>query len=294
MIAIDSLIAFAAIIDCGSFSAAAVRLQQTPSGVSRTLSRLEKQLGVTLIVRTTRRLDLTEEGRWLLGRAREILSRLEETEAQLRANLARPSGLVRVNAATPVLNHLISPHVAGFIEAYPAVRLELTGAETIVDLIAERADVAIRVGALPDSTLNARLLGESRLRLVAAPSYLQRRGTPLAPAALAAHQVLGFTQPSSLNLWPLSDGERTGWPIAPTLTASSGETLRHLALDGAGIACLADFLIGEDMRAGRVVPVLADSALPWAQPVWAVFYAPLAPRSACFVDYLAKRIALSR
>jgi len=269
MIAVEALIAFTAIVDTGSFTAAAARLQQTPSGISRTLSRLEKQLGVSLITRTTRRLDLTEEGRWLLERARDILARLDETETQLHASLAQPSGLLRVNAATPVLNHLVSPHVAGFARAYPAVRLELIGAEAVVDLIEERADIAIRVGPLPDSTLHARRLGTSPLRLVAAPAYLRRHGAPDTVAALGSRPLLGFTQPSSLNLWPLPDGERKGLAITPALTASSGETLRHLALDGAGIACLAEFLVGDDLQAGRLLPVLAESVLPWTQPVWA-------------------------
>ncbi|WP_137937949.1 LysR family transcriptional regulator [Chitinivorax sp. B] len=294
MLNVDALIAFVAIIDAGSFSAAAAQLQQTPSGVSRTLSRLERQLGVSLITRTTRRLDLTEEGRWLLTRARQILMSLAETEAQLHASLSQPCGLLRVNAATPVLNHLIAPLVAGFQRQFPLVRLELIGAESVVDLIEERADVAIRIGPLADSTLNARRLGESRLRLVAAPSYLSRNPMPNNIAELSKHALLGFTSPASLNVWPLMAGQQAGWSIEPAIAASSGETLRHLALNGAGIACLADFLIGGDLNAGLLQPVLADAVLPWAQPVWAVFYkqGALAPRIGCFVDYLASALPL--
>lgn len=296
MIATDALIAFVAIIDGGSFSAAAARLQQTPSGISRTLSRLEAQLGVRLITRTTRRLELTEEGRWLLERARDILARLGDTEARLQASAAAPAGVVRVNAASPVLNHLLAPLVPGFLAAYPQIRLELTGAEAIVDLIEEGADVAIRVGALADSTLNARLLGSSPLRLVAAPDYLQRCGEPAQAAALAQHRLLGFSSPAALNVWPLAQAGQHGWPVEPALSASSGETLRHLALAGAGIGCLADFLVGDDLRAGRLQPVLAAEVLPWRQQVWAVFYkqGQLAPRVACLVDYLARQLPLQR
>lgn len=176
MLSIEALNAFVAVIDSGSFSAAAERLGQTTSAISRTVSRLEAQLGVTLMVRTTRRLDLTEEGSWFLERARGLLAGLQETEDLMAARLSQPAGLVRVNAARPVLNHMLAPLVPAFMEAFPLVRLELTGAETVVDLIGERADVAIRMGPLADSTLNARRLGSSRLRLLAAPEYLRLHG----------------------------------------------------------------------------------------------------------------------
>src|SRR5881392_3340249 len=116
MLDVDALIAFVAVIDTGSFSAAAERLAQTPSGVSRSISRLESHLGMSLMTRTTRRLDLTEEGEWLLARARKILSDLQDTEEQLASRLSQPSGLVRVNAASPVLDHLIAPLAADFLE----------------------------------------------------------------------------------------------------------------------------------------------------------------------------------
>jgi DNA-binding transcriptional LysR family regulator len=292
MLDVQPLIAFAAVIDTGSFSAAAQRLGQTPSGVSRTISRLEKQLGMTLMQRTTRRLHLTEEGAWLLGRARRILADLDDTEAQAAARRSQPSGLVRVNAATPALDHLVAPLVPAFLDAYPQVELELASGETVVDLIEERADVAIRIGELADSTLKARRLGRSRIRVLAAPSYLERHGTPALVADLARHRLLGFAAPASLNTWPLQNGEEEGWPAAPTVTASSGETVRHLALAGAGIASLSDFLTRADLAAGRLVPVLPEAALPWSQSVWAVFYKQeaLAPRVAALVDFLAERL----
>jgi len=288
MLDIDALLTFAAVVDTGSFSAAAARLGQTPSGVSRTMSRLEAQLGMTLMHRTTRRQDLTEEGQWLLGRARKVLADLEDTEAQVAARRSQPSGLVRVNAATPALDHLLAPLVAGFLDAYPLIRLELASGETIVDLIEERADLAIRIGTLADSTLNARKLGDSRLRLLASPDYLARHGRPVACSDLGAHRLLGFSAPASLNIWPLAEGML----VEPAVLASSGETLRHLALSGAGIACLADFLTRGDVAAGKLVPVLAPLTLAWTQPVWAVFYrqGALAPRVAALVEFLAERL----
>jgi DNA-binding transcriptional LysR family regulator len=293
MLDVEPLIAFAAVIDAGSFSAAAARLGQTPSGVSRTIARLEKQLGMTLIHRTTRRLDLTEEGAWLLGRARSVIAELANTEAEAQARRSQPSGLVRVNAATPALDHLLAPLVPEFLDAYPLVQLELASGETVVDLIEERADLAIRIGALPDSTLNARRLGSSRVRVLAAPSYLERHGVPATVEELSRHRLLGFTEPASLNTWPLSHAGGEGWTTRPQVTASSGETVRHLALAGSGIASLSDFLTRGDLAAGRLVPVLEEHALPWTQPVWAVFYKQggLAPRVAALVEFLARRLA---
>lgn len=293
MLSVDALIAFAAVIDTGSFSAAAARLGQTPSGISRTISRLEAQLGTTLIQRTTRRLDLTEEGAWLLERARKVIADLEETESQVAARRLQPSGLVRVNAATPVLDHLVAPLAAAFLDAYPLIRLELASGETVIDLIEERADLAIRIGTLADSTLNARKLGASRLRLLASPDYLARRGTPQTAAELGAHRLVGFTAPASLNIWPLAQAGADGLAVTPAVAASSGETVRHLAVAGAGIACLADFLTRGDLRTGALVPVLEDATLPWSQPVWAVFYrqGALAPRVGALVDFLAQQLA---
>ena len=292
MIDVDALIVFSAVMDAGSFSAAAERLGQTPSGVSRTISRLEERLQMTLMHRTTRRLQLTEEGAWLLGRTRVLLADLSHLDAEAAARRSQPSGLVRVNAATPALGHLLAPLLPEFMEAYPLVQLELVSGETYVDLIEERADLAIRIGALPDSTLNARRLGSSRLRVLAAPAYISRHGTPRTPADLSRHRTLGFTAPASLNTWPLAHDGVEGWSVAPALHASSGETIRHLALAGAGIASLSHFMTRADVAAGTLVPVLEEFALPWSQPVWAVFYrqGALAPRVAALVEFLAGRL----
>lgn len=293
MLDISALITFVTVTETGSFSTAAQQLGQTPSGVSRTVSRLEKELGMTLMHRTTRRLDLTAEGAWLLERARRVMAELADTEAQAASRRGHPAGLVRVNAATPTLDHLVAPLVADFLDQYPQVTLELTSGETFVDLIEEKVDVAIRIGILPDSSLNARLLGHTRTRVLAAPAYLERHGHPARVADLAGHRLLGFTTPASLNTWPLSEGGREGYAVKPQVTASSGETLLHLALGGAGLVSLSDFLTNADTAAGRLVPVLEHAALPWTQPVWAVFYKQeaLAPRVAALVDFLAGRLA---
>lgn len=247
---------------------------------------------MTLMHRTTRRLQLTEEGTWLLGRARSLLADLANTELEAAARRSQPSGLVRVNAATPALDHLLAPLLPDFLEAYPLVQLELVSGETYVDLIEERADLAIRIGALPDSTLNARRLGASHIRVLAAPAYLEKHGLPATVEDLKAHRTLGFTAPASLNTWPLRHAGGEGWTVTPSVVASSGETVRHLALSGTGIASLSDFLTRADVEAGRLLPVLEDATLHWTQPVWAVFYkqGALAPRVSALVDFLAKRL----
>ena len=292
MLSVDALVGFIAVIETGSFTAAAERIGQTPSGVSRTISRLESQLGTALITRTTRRLDLTEEGKWLFARAREILAELQYTEEQLRTRLARPTGLVRVNAATPVLNYLVAPLMTEFLDKYPLLRLELISGETVIDLIEERVDIAIRIGLLADSTLNARRLGTSRLNLLAAPAYLTRYGMPREVKDLFEHRLLGFTVPTSLNIWPLAANEKDGLPVQPVIGTSSGETLLHLAVAGAGVVCLANFMTRSEVASGRLVPILETVTLPWSQPVWAVFYkqGALAPRVSALVEFLVERL----
>lgn len=295
----DELLVFVTVIDAGSITAAAEKLQQTVSGVSRALTRLEKQLGVALILRTTRRLQLTEEGELFLERARAILAAMADAEEAVTRHRERPSGRLRVDAATPFMLHCIVPHVAAFAQHYPEIELELTNNERIVDLLEQRVDIAIRIGTLQDSTLHARALGTSRLRVVASPDYLAAQGTPRSVAALREHRLIGFTAPVHLNRWPLrasgqSESADPGYPIEPALRASSGETIRQLALGASGIACLSDFLSTADREAGRLVTVLDDALVEARQPVHAVYYrsAALAARVQCFLAFFGGRLQL--
>jgi DNA-binding transcriptional LysR family regulator len=289
---LDELQAFIAVVDTGSVTAAADRLAQTVSGISRALARLEKKLETTLLRRTTRRIELTEEGRAFLAHARAILGALDAAEEQMALRRQQPAGRLRVNAATPFMLHAVVPLVPAFRAAYPQIELELDTDELNIDLLERSTDVAIRIGRLRDSTLHARPLGTSRLRVLASPAYLEQHGRPRSPAALAQHQLLGFTQPESLNRWPLRGAHGDEWPIAPTLTASSGETLRRLALEGAGIVCLADFMTAGDRTSGALVQLLARDTADVRQPISAVYYrnTALAARVACFLDFLAARL----
>ncbi|SAL11754.1 LysR family transcriptional regulator [Caballeronia peredens] len=291
-ITLDELQTFATVVDTGSITAAADQLNQTVSGASRTLGRLEEKLQTTLLRRTTRRLELTEEGKSFLQNAREIIDAVESAEEQIAARRERPSGLLRVDAATPFMLHVIVPLVAGYRERYPHVELELNSNEGVIDLLERRTDVAIRIGRLKDSTLHSRPIGSSRIRVLATPEYLQAHGHPKRVEELANHSLLGFTQPESLNVWPVSGPDSEPYRITPAIASSSGETLRHLALESAGIVCLSDFMTLSDRRAGRLVQILARHTQEVRQPINAVYYrnTTISARIASFVDYLAEAV----
>lgn len=291
-ITLEELLAFTSVVDSGSITSAAEQLGQTTSGISRALSRLEKKLDTTLMRRTTRRLELTEEGQSFLGHARDIIRSVENAEEQMALRRLIPAGKLRVNAAAPFMEHVIVPLVAGFRQSYPQIELELNTDNLIIDLLEKRTDIAIRIGILRDSTIHARLLGASRLRILASPDYLERYGTPNSVEALRDHCLLGFTQPESLNLWPLRNPQAPHFAITPTLSASSGETLRQLALRGEGIVQLADFMTRDDRQSGRLVQLLEQDTLDVRQPINAVYYrnTQLAARITCFLDYVSAHI----
>ncbi|WP_423459780.1 LysR substrate-binding domain-containing protein [Ottowia sp. VDI28] len=286
---LDELQAFAAVVDTGSITAAAEQLGLTISATSRTLGRLEEKLQTTMLRRTTRRLELTEEGSAFLLHARAILASVDEAEEQMAARRLRPAGRLRVDASTPFMLHVLVPLLEGFHARYPEVALEMNSNEGIVDLIEKRTDVAFRVGRLKDSTLHARPIGTSRLRVLASPTYLKRRGTPTQPAHLKTHVLLGFTQPEILNEWPLRYADGNTVHIEPTIASSSGETLRHMALAGLGLVCLSDFMTREDRRSGQLVQLFPRQTLDICQPINAVYYrnTSLAARITCFVDHVA-------
>ncbi len=289
----DELQIFVCVIECGSISAAAEQLGQTPSAVSRSLSRLEAKLDTTLINRTTRRMHLTEEGKYFFERAKAILEQMEELEERLSSRQQTPSGRLRINAASPFMLHAIVPYIAEFRGLYPEIQLELNSNDLIIDLLEQSTDIAIRIGALADSTLHAHSLGCSPLHILASPAYLQEYGTPNVVSELAGHTLLGFTQTETLNHWPLRHAEGDRWPIQPGIAASSGETLRQLALAGQGIVCLSDFMTRADIRAGSLQPILVPFNSGYRQPINAVYYrnSQLALRIQCFLDFIQSKLA---
>jgi len=288
----DDLKIFVAVIDSGSLSAASVHLGQTTSGVSRALSRLEDKLATSLLTRTTRRMELTEEGQLFLQQARAILAAMEQAEETIRIRRQKPAGRLCIDAASPFMLHCVVPHVAEFRALYPEIRLELSSNDQIADLIEHRTDIAIRIGALTDSTLHARPLSSSPLYIVASPAYLAEHGAPAVPEDLSAHSLIGFAQYEQGNSWPLRHAGGEDLQITPTLSASSGETIRQLAIAGQGIARLADFMTRADLEAGRLVKVLEPYYTGYRQQIHAVYYrnTQLAQRISCFLDFLQQKL----
>src|SRR5690606_10709994 len=269
---LDELQTFVAVVDTGSLTAASELLDLTISATSRTLGRLEEKLQTTLLRRTTRRLELTEEGAVFLQHARAILASVDEAEEQMATRRLRPAGRLRVDAATPFMLHALVPLLEGFRTRYPEIELELNSNEGIIDLIEKRTDVAFRIGALKDSTLHARFVGFSKVRVLASPRYLKKHGTPTTVEHLEKHALLGFTQPDTLNDWPLLDAAGNTLRIQPAIASSSGETLRQMALAGLGVVCLSDFMTHEDRRHGNLVQLFSKQTLDVRQPINAVYY----------------------
>ncbi|MGF6963909.1 DNA-binding transcriptional LysR family regulator [Paraburkholderia sp. WC7.3g] len=292
-VTLDELQAFSAVVDTGSMTTAARHLNLTVSAVSRLLGRLEGKLRTTLLRRNTRKLELTEEGRVFLQHARAIIDSVENSEELMVAQREMPSGRLRIDAATPFMLHVIVPIVQGYRKRYPHVTLELNTNDSIIDLLESRTDVAIRIAQLKDSTLHSRLVGKSRMRILASRGYLEKHGQPRNAEELGKHVLLGFNQPESLNVWPLYGADGEPYRIEPAAYSSSGETLRQLALQGVGIVCLSDFMTSQDRESGRLVQILTRQTSDVRQTIHAVYYrnTALSSRITSFVDYLVDAIS---
>ncbi|MEK2688069.1 LysR family transcriptional regulator [Bdellovibrio sp. GT3] len=288
---LEELHTFILIVDKGSISAAAEDLNQTPSGVSRTLTRLEKKLGITLLRRTTRRLNLTNEGERFLQSAREVIQALENAEEAVGSKNVL-SGTLRIDSASPFILHSVVPYLAEFQQLHPEIQLELFNSERYIDLIENRIDIAIRLGNLADSSLHAVSLGQSKRRLVASPRYLKARGSPKSVEDLQNHTLIGFTDPRELNHWPLKNNGSDRYPIKPHYAASSGETILHMARNGLGIACLGDFMTIKERQSGDLVPVLQGACVEQKEQIHAVYYknAQLSLRAGVFIKFLKSKL----
>ncbi|WP_201544920.1 LysR family transcriptional regulator [Psychrobacter sp. H7-1] len=295
-VTLNELDTFISIVDTGSISQAAEYLDVTVSAVSRSLARLEKKLDTALFRRTTRRLALTQEGEMYLARIRGVLNDLEAAEDMLIKNKAVPSGKLRIDAATPFMLHVIAPLMTKYSQAYPQIDIELVSNENLVDLLEERTDVAIRIGELKDSTLNATPLGLSQIRILASPAYLQRQGTPQSVEDLAHHQLLGFNALPKLNDWPIYDAFNNLFHAQTNIKADSGETLRQLALCGTGIVCLSDFMTQQDIKEGRLIELFVSSTIKMQQPINLVYYKnrKLSQRVSSFIDFMKKEFGTSK
>jgi DNA-binding transcriptional LysR family regulator len=286
---------FVRVVDLGGFTAAARSFRLTPSGVSKLVSRMEARLGARLVNRSTRKLQLTAEGEAFYQRAVRILAEMEEAEREA-ASGAAPRGHLTINSNIPFGMRYVMPLVPQFLAQHPEVTLDVVLNDTVVDLMEERADVAIRVGPLRASRLIARKLGTSRMVLVASPDYLARCGTPKTPASLADHLCIGWTFPRTIRGWPFRKSERIEEILPPPAArASDGEAVRLLALGGAGLARLAVFHVGPDIEAGQLVPVLQNYNPGDREDIHAVYAGhggPLPARVRAFLDFLSHHIRM--
>lgn len=285
---------FQRVVDSGSFSEAARQMLMTPSTVSKLIGRIETRLGVRLLERSTRRLALTEEGRIYYERSQALLADLAEIEQELSQGAAQVTGMVRVTASVGFGIVALEPLLPAFRQAYPNVTLDLSLSDEIVDLYLDRTDVAFRVGALASSGLTARKIGTAQRKVVAAPAYLARRGVPQTLDDLAQHDCLGFNFRRSAPLWPLRDGGRIiDRSVTAPLLANNGETVRRMAVLGMGLARMGEFHVREDLRAGRLVEVLAGATRTDTEDIHALFLggARLPHRVRAFLDFMVPRLS---
>lgn len=286
----EELKVFIAVVESGSFSRAAEQLQMANSAVSRTVKKLENKLGVSLLTRTTRQLALTYEGELYFRRVQKLILEMATAENELIERQQAPQGVLRIDAATPVILNLLMPMIKPFRERYPAVTLSLISSESFINLIDRKVDVAIRAGDLTDSTLRARLLFTSYRKMVATPAYLAKYGTPASVEALAQHQCLGFVETPRLNRWPVSANGSDLYEIDAAMSSNSGETIKQLCLNDQGISCLSDFMVNAEIAAGTFVEVLAHQSVPVEMPFNAVYYSDLgvSQRVRAFIDFLSE------
>lgn len=284
---------FVRVVELGGFSAAARSLGMSPSAVSKLIARLEARLGARLVIRSTRRLQLTPEGAAFYERGARILGEIDAAESEAGSGAA-PRGRLRVSVNVPFgMDHLL-PIIPEFLACHPGISIDLSLTDRVVDLVEERADVAIRVGPLRASRLLARKLGESRNHVVASPAYLERHGTPTTLAEFERHNRIGFGFARIVEGWPFrDDGGVVNVAPAGNALVSDGEAMRRLVLAGLGIGRLSSFQVGPDIAAGRLVAVMEHLNPGDTDPVHAVFVGHgrhMPARVRAFLDFLAANV----
>jgi DNA-binding transcriptional LysR family regulator len=280
--------AFAAVVDAGSFVRAADRLGLSTTSVSRLVSELETHLGARLLNRSTRKLSLTDAGRLYYDHCTTLLADLAEAEAAVGAESQAASGVLRVSAPVSFGTQHLGPLLPEYRRQQPNVSLELALNDRVVDLVEEGHDVALRISAQLATSLIARPLVKIRNVTCASPGYLERHGIPRTPADLAHHQCLLYSYSPQPSQWTFNGpGGQQTVQVNGSLTANNGGILRVAALAGEGIVRQPSFIVGDDLRAGTLVPLLADFPLP-SLTAYAVFPSRrhLAAKVRTFVDFL--------
>jgi DNA-binding transcriptional LysR family regulator len=255
---------FVTVVNRSSFARAADALETSPANVTRYVNELEAHLGARLLNRTSRRLSLTEAGETLYSRCKAILDDVAETEGLVSTTSIEPRGRLRINAPVSFGIQHLAPLWPRFMRQYPDVELEVTLIDRVVDIVEEGFDLAIRISRAGTVDHAARKLATSKNILCASPDYLQRWGHPETPADLLAHRCIGYTYAATADEWQLMDhdGRSHAVEVHPHMHTNNGDTARAAALAGQGVIWQPTFLIGADLRAGRLVRVLPDYRLP--------------------------------
>ncbi|WNL47495.1 LysR family transcriptional regulator [Dyella sp. BiH032] len=285
---LNRLAVFAALVRAGSFTHAAEELGMTKAMVSQHLARLEQELGVTLLLRSTRRMALTEAGATFHADCVRILAEADAAIERVGESRDTPRGTLRLTASLDYGTAVLVPKLTRFMQQYPAVQVDLVLSDHIIDVIAERFDLAIRGGWLRDSSLRSTRIGDFRQLLVAAPAYLAERGTPRRPEDVAAHPAIAMSALPAPLRWTFTarDGARRTVRPRAHAQANTASAVRSLVLAGAGLAVLPDYLVEGDIRAGSLVALLAQYRLPEGG-VHAVYPGRKAPAKVrAFIDLL--------
>lgn len=289
---IGDLEIFTLVAETCSFSAAGRSLDLAPSSVARVVDRLEARLNVRLLLRTTRALTLTAEGVTYLSSARRILADLKETE-QLITDRSSPRGRLRISASILYGKTFLLPLLKDFTHRYPDILVDINLTDTVVDISAGQADVALRLGPLADAPLIARRLGKTRKVIVASPEYLAARGTPEVPEDLHGHDCIDFNFKRAAPGWPfIKDGNEYALKIKGSIETNNGDTQGQLAIEGLGIARVCAETVQHAIEAGRLVPLLEAFNPGDGEEIHVVFMGGphLPARVRCFVDYLMESL----
>jgi len=281
--------AFATVVDQGGFTDAAKKMGISKSAVSKHISSLEARLGARLLNRTTRRVSPTEIGLAYYDRARRVLSDAGEADALVASMQSAPAGLLRLSVATDFgVNHL-SPILGDFLQQFPDITVNMVLNNRYVELISEGFDMAIRMGDLEDSSLRARKLTETQMRMIAAPSYFEKHGRPTRLDDLNSHKLLHYSNQASGNAWKITapSGEERQIRSAGWLSVNDGQSLLNACIAGLGIAYLPSFLYANAMEQVQVVDVMPD--LPIERTGIYAVYPPgryTQPKVRAFIDFL--------
>ncbi|MBX9710742.1 MAG: LysR family transcriptional regulator [Xanthobacteraceae bacterium] len=287
----EAMLTFVRVAETGSLSAAARAIPTSLTSVSRQITALEERLGTQLLVRTTRHLSLTEDGRLFYERAKVILGELNEAELALSSGRSEPSGRLHVSSPVLIGRLLLAPLLPGFLTRHPSVAVDLLLVDRLVNLVEENIHAAVRIGPLPDSQLVARKLTDLRMVVCAAPDYLERWGLPQTPADLGDHDCLVFSGVPGSAEWRFQSGaSRKDVRVSGRLWSNSLDALVSAAKDGAGIVRVPSWQVAADLETGRLKRILAEFERP-PTPV-NVLFQPAKLSSAkirAFVDYLVEQ-----